>query len=102
MTGGPGFQVAIGQALSHLFRRIEIWTAPVPEPVLGLALLTLAAVFAIAALHGRRPAATDEAQAAADGEQPAVTAGGISSEGTNSSPAPVPDHHCHPPVRTQP
>lgn len=54
MTGGPGFQVAIGRGLAHLFRRIEAWTAPVPEPVLGLALLALAAVFAIAALHGHR------------------------------------------------
>jgi cytochrome c-type biogenesis protein len=54
MTGGPGFQVAIGRGLAHLFRRIEVWTAPVPEPVLGLGLLALAAVFAIAALHGHR------------------------------------------------
>lgn len=56
MTGGPGFQVAIGRGLAHLFRHIEAWTAPVPEPVLGLALLALAAVFAVAALRGRRPA----------------------------------------------
>ena len=54
MTGGPGFQVAIGRGLAHLFRRIEAWTAPVPEPVLGLGLLALAAVFAVAALHGHR------------------------------------------------
>ena len=53
MTGGPGFQIAIGRALAHLFRRIEVWTAPVPEPVLGLALLALAATFTVAALHGR-------------------------------------------------
>jgi cytochrome c-type biogenesis protein len=54
MTGGPGFQVAIGKALARVFRRIEVWTAPVPEPVLGLALLALAAVFVVATLTDRR------------------------------------------------
>lgn len=55
MTGGPGFQVAIGRALARLFRRIEIWTTPVPQWLLGLALLALAGVFATVALRGRRP-----------------------------------------------
>jgi cytochrome c biogenesis protein CcdA len=55
MTGGPGFQVAIGRALARVFRRIEIWTAPVPQWLLGLALLALAAVFVTTALRGRRP-----------------------------------------------
>jgi cytochrome c biogenesis protein CcdA len=55
MTGGPGFQVAIGRALARVFRRIEIWTAPVPQWLLGLGLLALAAVFVAVALRGRRP-----------------------------------------------
>jgi cytochrome c biogenesis protein CcdA len=55
MTGGPGFQVAIGRALARLFRHVEIWTAHVPELVLGLALLALAAVFVTATLHRRSP-----------------------------------------------
>jgi hypothetical protein len=55
MTGGPGFQVAIGRTLALLFRRIEIWTAPVPQWLLGLGLLALAAVFVTAALRGRSP-----------------------------------------------
>lgn len=54
MTGGPGFQEAIGRALARMFRRIEIWTAPVPQWLLGLGLLALAAVFVTAALRGRR------------------------------------------------
>jgi cytochrome c biogenesis protein CcdA len=62
MTGGPGFQVAIGRSLSHLFRRIEIWTRPVPEPVLGLALLALAVVFITATLHARRDPAPSRSQ----------------------------------------
>jgi hypothetical protein len=105
MTGGPGFQVAIGRALSRLFRRIEIWTAPVPEPVLGLALLALAAVFAVAALRGRHPAldpAADQGPGTDpdEGGQPPAPADG------ETPPEPVPlghqaaaDHHCHAPVR---
>jgi len=72
MTGGPGFQVAIGRWLSQLFRRIEIWTRPVPEPVLGLALLALAAVFAAATLHARRHPATRTAQDTGPGQSPAT------------------------------
>ena len=56
MTGGPGFQVAIGRFLTLVFGRIETWTAGVPEPVLGLAVLGIAAVFIVATLRGRRPA----------------------------------------------
>ncbi len=53
MTGGPGFQVSIGKGLSEVFVRIEKWTDPVPEPVLGLAVLGLAAVFVVATLRDR-------------------------------------------------
>src|SRR5450830_1409059 len=58
MTGGTAFQASAGQALAGLFLRIQRWTRPVPEPVLGLALLALAAVFVWATLVGRsrRPA----------------------------------------------
>ena len=53
MTGGPGFQVAIGKGLERVFTRIETWTDPVPEPVLGLAVLAVAAVFVVATLRDR-------------------------------------------------
>lgn len=53
MTGGPGFQVAMGKTLERVFTRIETWTDPVPEPLLGLAVLALAAVFVIATLRDR-------------------------------------------------
>lgn len=53
MTGGPGFQVATGKALTRVFARLEAWTAGVPEPVLGLAVLLLAAVFVVATLRPR-------------------------------------------------
>lgn len=61
MTGGPGFQAAVGRGLSRLFRRVDDWVAPVPEPVLGLAVLALAAVFVYATLRDRRPSDPDAA-----------------------------------------
>ncbi|WP_121258986.1 cytochrome c biogenesis CcdA family protein [Nocardioides ferulae] len=53
MTGGPGFQVAMGKGLERVFTRIEVWTDPVPEPVLGLVVLALASVFIVATLRDR-------------------------------------------------
>ena len=54
MTGGPGFQVAIGRFLTRVFGRIETATSAVPEPVLGLVVLALAAGFVVATLRPRR------------------------------------------------
>lgn len=53
MTGGPGFQVAIGRFLTRVFGRVETWTAGVPDVFLGLLVLALAAVFVVATLRGR-------------------------------------------------
>jgi hypothetical protein len=54
MTSGPRFQAAIGDRLAILFGRIEERTAGVPEPILGLAVLALAAIFVYATLRDRR------------------------------------------------
>lgn len=71
MTSGPGFQVAIGSGLAVVFAQLQTWLAPVPEPVLGLALLALAAGFIWATLH-RRPMnhATEDPTAPAATVQP--------------------------------
>jgi cytochrome c biogenesis protein CcdA len=68
MTSGPTFQAAIGRWLSGRFELLQRWLDPVPEPVLGLFVLAIAAVFVWAALTDRRrrpertdPAATDPA-----------------------------------------
>jgi cytochrome c-type biogenesis protein len=53
MTSGPGFQVALGKGLARAFERLESWTAGVPEPVLGLAVLALAGLFVLATLRDR-------------------------------------------------
>ena len=58
MTSGPGFQVAIGSGLAVVFAQFQQWLAPVPEPVLGLGLLLLAAGFIWATLRRRDPQPT--------------------------------------------
>ncbi len=55
-TPVPGAQLAIGRSLSKLFSRFLQWLEPVPEPILGAALVGLAAIFVIAGLRGRRRA----------------------------------------------
>jgi cytochrome c biogenesis protein CcdA len=54
MTAGPGFQAAIGRWLAHRFDEVQRWLSPVPEPVLGLAVLAVAGVFVWATLTDRR------------------------------------------------
>ena len=53
MSGGPAFEVAFGRTLSRVFATIDRWLAPVPEPILGFALLALAGVFVWATLADR-------------------------------------------------
>ncbi|WP_448059224.1 cytochrome c biogenesis CcdA family protein [Cellulomonas hominis] len=60
MTGGTAAQDSIARTLTDVFLRIQDWASPVPEPVLGLALLALAAVFVLATLAGRRRRPTTE------------------------------------------
>ena len=55
MTSGPRFQVAIGRGLERAFARMAAWTDPVPEPVLGFAVLALVAVFVVATLRDPGP-----------------------------------------------
>lgn len=54
MTSGPGFQVAIGQWLSRQFEHLQRWLAPVPEPLLGLVVATVAVILAYITLVDRR------------------------------------------------
>jgi cytochrome c-type biogenesis protein len=76
MTGGPGFQAGFGRFLGRVFGQIETWVRPIPEAVLGLGLLALAAVFVLAMLTDRRrkaarPDATAGAAAGPDPDEPA-------------------------------
>jgi cytochrome c-type biogenesis protein len=67
MTGGPGFQVAVGDRLTDVFAWVEDRTAGVPEPILGLAVLGFAAVFVVATLRDRhRAPAVPDGHAVAD------------------------------------
>lgn len=56
MTGGPAFQGRIGAGLNGVFTRIESLVSPVPEFVLGLGVLALAALFVMATLRDRERA----------------------------------------------
>jgi len=65
MTSGPGFQVAFGKRLASTFSWVEKATAGVPEVLLGLVVLALAAVFVYATLRDRKrggppPSADDD------------------------------------------
>lgn len=53
-TSAPGAQLAAGRLLARVFARIEGWVAPVPEPLLGVGLLTLVSIFVLSSLRDRR------------------------------------------------
>lgn len=77
MTTGPGFQVVVGEWLAALFAQIEVWTAGVPEPILGAALLALAGLFIWATLRPR--------------DRKAAPLGA-----PDTAPSDAPCHHCEP------
>jgi cytochrome c biogenesis protein CcdA len=54
MTRGTETQAAIGRTLTTIFADFEDWTAPVPEPLLGLGLVAVAALFVWGTLSERR------------------------------------------------
>jgi len=55
-TGAPGFQLAIGRAVTRVSADLLRWLDPVPEPILGLGLLALAALLFVVAVRGRKNA----------------------------------------------
>ena len=52
-TAAPGAQLTVGRTLGDAFDRVLRWVDPVPEPLLGLSLVALAAVFVVSALRDR-------------------------------------------------
>jgi len=68
MTTGLAFQAAIGRWLSGRFEHLQRWLAPIPEPVLGLLVIGVAAVFVWAMLADRRPGEPPPASSAADAQ----------------------------------
>lgn len=56
-TSAPGFQIAVGRWLTRASESVLQWLDPVPEPVLGVGLLVVAASFFLAAVR-RREAST--------------------------------------------
>ncbi len=56
----PGAQLAVGRWLQQVFTRVLGWLDPVPEPVLGLGLLGLAATVFWFGLRARPPVSADD------------------------------------------
>jgi cytochrome c biogenesis protein CcdA len=56
MTGGDSPLVPIADWLTEVFGALLGWTAPIPEPILGLGLLALVAVFVAVTLKDRKRA----------------------------------------------
>lgn len=54
MTGGSGPLLPVSNWLNEVFTELLNWTAPIPDPVLGLGLLALAAVFIVVSLRDRQ------------------------------------------------
>ena len=52
-TATPGFQRSIGRWLTSFLLRVETWLKPIPEPVLVVALLAVAAFFVRVGLRDR-------------------------------------------------
>ncbi|ADG76543.1 cytochrome c biogenesis protein transmembrane region [Cellulomonas flavigena DSM 20109] len=66
MTGGSAVQDSASRVLTDVFGNVQQWLSPVPEPLLGLGLLAVAAVFVWATLSERRRTATPDPLATAD------------------------------------
>ncbi len=56
MTGGDSPLVPVADWLTEVFQALLGWTAPIPEPILGLGLLALVAVFVAVTLKDRKRA----------------------------------------------
>jgi cytochrome c biogenesis protein CcdA len=54
MTGGTAPQAWASSALTDVFSRVQTFLSPVPEPILGVGILALAALFVWATLSDRR------------------------------------------------
>ena len=77
MTGGDSPLVPVGDRLTEQIKGLLAWTSPVPEPVLGLALLGLVATFVAVTLRDRRRTAPPAAEV------------GLPDEATADDPAPL-------------
>jgi cytochrome c-type biogenesis protein len=53
-TATPGFQRAFGRWLASVFGSLNSALKPIPEPILGLALLGLAVIFIVLSVRGER------------------------------------------------
>ena len=75
MTGGTAPQAWASSALTDVFSQVQTFLSPVPEPILGVGILVLAALFVWATLSDRRlpwRRAADSTELAADDDEHAA------------------------------
>jgi len=84
MTGGSAFQTAASETLTGVFSSVQDFLSPVPEPVLGLGILAVAAAFVWATLSDRR-LPWHRRPPADDGEEPPAPPSHATAGSTTSS-----------------
>jgi cytochrome c-type biogenesis protein len=90
MTGNANwFQRTAGDGVTHFAKTVLAWLAPIPEPVLGIGLLAVAAIFVWATLRDRRrpTKASDPAEQNATTDPESVAPTGMD--------IPTDDHYAH-------
>lgn len=96
MTGGSEAQSAVSGALTQAFMWVQDVVSPIPEALLGLALLGVAGVF-IRATLGHRPVrrsrATDEATVKSASAEPDAETDPVAT--ASHAPEDTPSPHCH-------
>ena len=84
MTGGSAFQTAASETLTGVFSSVQDFLSPVPEPLLGLGILAVAAAFVWATLSDRRLPWGRRPPAPQDQEPPAPPSHATAGSSTNS------------------
>ncbi|MEO8424488.1 MAG: cytochrome c biogenesis CcdA family protein [Actinomycetota bacterium] len=80
-TVAPSFQLSIGRWLSNVFARVLSLLEPVPQPILGIALLGLATTFVVLGFRRRRYVVGSEGGSCHDHEPH-----GLEAEATDAAP----------------
>ncbi len=91
-TATPGFQRAIGRWLARVFGSINSALKPIPEPILGLALLGLAVLFIVLSVRGEKAVGEGGTENEHEDHPQAASQGAEAAIGGNGS-------HCHTPAR---
>jgi cytochrome c-type biogenesis protein len=90
-TATPGFQRAMGRWLARVFGSINSALKPIPEPVLGLALLGLAVLIIVLSVRGEKTVDEGGTENEHEGDPQGAVEGAQRAVGGNGN-------HCHAPA----